>query len=49
MTRLEYLGQLYFIDRMCKTKDYEGIEEVVKKLIEEAESEKKQSKKETEK
>jgi len=45
MNRLELQALLYSLDRMCKTKDYEGIKEVVEKLLEEAESEKKAEKK----
>ena len=40
MTRLELLGILYSIERMCEKKDYEGVELVVKKMISEAEIEK---------
>ena len=45
MTRLELLGILYSLDRMCEKKDFEGVEIVVKKLIDEAESDKKQKSK----
>jgi hypothetical protein len=38
------LALLYALDRMCELKDLEGIERVVKKLLEEAESEKKTTK-----
>ena len=41
MNRLELLALLYSLDRMCKQKDYEGVEEVITKLLEEAQSEKK--------
>ena len=44
MNRLELLALLYSINRMCKKKDFEGVEEVVTKLIEEAESDKKSKK-----
>ena len=45
MTRLELLGILYSLERMCEKKDYEGVELVVKKMIDEAETEKKPRKK----
>ena len=45
MNRLELLALLYSLDRMCKQKDYEGVEEVITKLLEEAESEKRSEKK----
>jgi len=45
MNRLELLALLYSLNRMCKQKDFEGVEEVVTKLLEEAESEKKNQKK----
>ena len=48
MSRLELLALLYSLDRMCKKKDYEGVEEVVAKLIDEAESQKKGNKEKTE-
>ena len=41
LSRLELLALLYSLDRMCKKKDYEGVEEVVTKLIDEAESQRK--------
>ena len=44
MSRLELLALLYSLNRMCKKKDYEGVEEVVNKLIDEAESQKRVSK-----
>ena len=37
LKRLELLTLLYSLDRMCKMKDFEGIAEVVEKLIKEAE------------
>ena len=45
MDRIALLALLYSLDRMCKQKDYEGVEEVVTKLLEEAESEKKNERK----
>ena len=45
MTKLELLTVMYSIERMCEKKDYEGVEQVVKKIIREAENDKKGSEK----
>ena len=49
MNRLELLGMLYFLDRLCEQKDLEGIHKVVTRMLEEAENEKKGEKKDVKK
>ena len=38
MTKLELLTVMYSIERLCEKKDFEGVEKVVKKIIQEAEN-----------
>jgi len=37
MTRLEYLSIIYLLKALCERKDYEKLEEVLNKVIKEAE------------